>query len=1195
MRVASVVLVLGCVVDDLTTPSVQPGDVPLAVVGDSTVFLADSTRLDASFTSGRGPFRISWSSSNIQIARVDTAGWVIGERVGSATIVAHLDAPELVRPVEVEWPVRVRYSGIQIEPVDSITGLGETRVAMARGVDARGTPAGTVDASFLTDDDGIVEVTGSGTVTGMGNGTASVAATFDGLTTSVSVRVRQVATRITFATSPVAIAALEVDTAVAVQVWDTNDSLIVAPAIEWGSSDPTAVSVDAQGTLRALRAAGSIVTATVDTVTAQLPVSVAQVVTSITATSSTPQSGVVANTVPQPPAVMALDATGNPIAGAIVVFSIVSGSGGLVDSVQVTDANGVATLGSWVLGTGAGEQRVMAKASQATAEFAAIALPGPISPHASQLFVSTDTLVAGETGTASLVAHDEYGNALTTGGATVEFTMAGGVSNGFFDATDDQGNGTYAAVFNARTAGNASLLGGRINGTTVTTAGPPVAVLPGVMDDLVSVVGSGQSAPVNTVVAIKPAVRAVDVYDNPVSGVEVTYNVTQGNGQLTGATVTTGADGVATVGSWRYGTAVGAQQVQASAQPLTASFAGTATHGPASVAHAVFTVAPDTIEASDSALVQLSLRDAFGNQVTSEGYTIAFSAQGGGSDGEMTEPEKSGATYRSWFRGTTAGSATNVLATINGDSVTSATPTVTVISGAVGSLQIIAGNGQTADAGTTVSVAPSVLVRDTLNNPIEGVTVTFLLSAGGGSVSGASQLTDASGMATLGSWTLGTAAGANALTVQGGGFQKTFTATGVAGPAVASAATITLSAPTVAAGSAVTATLTARDQFGNATGSGGATVVFSHQGGTSDGAFGGVTDVGDGTYTVSFTGSTAGTATTVAATYNGVAVTSVAPTVTVTAGAPAEFTMVEGDGQVATVGTAVPVPPAVRVQDALGNPVIGVPVSFSVAVGGGSVTGGTPNTDATGVARVASWRVGTVPGANELSAAISGFDVEFDATAVVGPASTATSVISVSQGTLQAGGAAVLTLTTFDQYGNPVPTGGNTVVFMTQGGGSAGTISPTSDGGNGVYTATFTGTTAGSATFVRATINGVNVTTAVPTITVQPGAPAQMEIWAGNNQSAAQGTSVATAPAVRILDAYDNPVPGVVVTFAPQGNTSVTGNNPSTAANGVAAVGSWKFGLLALGQQQLVASTAGLSVTFLGNSTLLAPPPGDQP
>jgi hypothetical protein len=69
----------------------------------------------------------------------------------------------------------------------------------------------------------------------------------------------------------------------------------------------------------------------------------------------------------------------------------------------------------------------------------------------------------------------------------------------------------------------------------------------------------------------------------------------------------------------------------------------------------------------------------------------------------------------------------------------------------------------------------------------------------------------------------------------------------------------------------------------------------------------------------------------------------------------------------------------------------------------------------------------------------------------------------------------------------------------------------------------------------------------------------------------------------------------VVVTFAPQGNTSVTGNNPSTAANGVAAVGSWKFGLLALGQQQLVASTAGLSVTFLGNSTLLAPPPGDQP
>lgn len=83
-------------------------------------------------------------------------------------------------------------------------------------------------------------------------------------------------------------------------------------------------------------------------------------------------------------------------------------------------------------------------------------------------------------------------------------------------------------------------------------------------------------------------------------------------------------------------------------------------------------------------------------------------------------------------------------------------------------------------AGSPVSPAPSVLVVDTLGAPLSGRTVTFAITGGGGSLTGAAQTTNSSGNATVGSWTLG--AGTNTMTasVAGSftGSPVTFTATG---------------------------------------------------------------------------------------------------------------------------------------------------------------------------------------------------------------------------------------------------------------------------------------------------------------------------------------------------------------------------------------------------------------------------------
>lgn len=66
--------------------------------------------------------------------------------------------------------------------------------------------------------------------------------------------------------------------------------------------------------------------------------------------------------------------------------------------------------------------------------------------------------------------------------------------------------------------------------------------------------------------------------------------------------------------------------------------------------------------------------------------------------------------------------------------------------------------------GSQVSERPSVVVYDQTGDPLSGVTVTFLPASGGGSVTGESQVTNAEGVATVGSWTLGSVPGTNTLT-----------------------------------------------------------------------------------------------------------------------------------------------------------------------------------------------------------------------------------------------------------------------------------------------------------------------------------------------------------------------------------------------------------------------------------------------
>ncbi|HVH66601.1 MAG TPA: hypothetical protein VM716_01910 [Gemmatimonadales bacterium] len=94
-------------------------------------------------------------------------------------------------------------------------------------------------------------------------------------------------------------------------------------------------------------------------------------------------------------------------------------------------------------------------------------------------------------------------------------------------------------------------------------------------------------------------------------------------------------------------------------------------------------------------------------------------------------------------------------------------------------LTIVAGDQQQATVCAAVAVAPAVRA-DSAGTPLVGVQVSFTVTAGGGTVTGNTAVTDAAGVATVGSWTLGAGAGANRLTARSPAVATvdTFTASG---------------------------------------------------------------------------------------------------------------------------------------------------------------------------------------------------------------------------------------------------------------------------------------------------------------------------------------------------------------------------------------------------------------------------------
>jgi alpha-tubulin suppressor-like RCC1 family protein len=171
------------------------------------------------------------------------------------------------------------------------------------------------------------------------------------------------------------------------------------------------------------------------------------------------------------------------------------------------------------------------------------------------------------------------------GGVRVAFTatVGGGTVTPAIDTTDR--NGVAAAQWTLGSSNGANQITANVinddDKPLTFVDGAPATFVVTAFDAVRAVDGDNQTGQILAKLPVAPSVKVVDVNGNPRPGVPVTFTPTAG-GRVATTTVSTGADGIASPGTWTLGDVTGDQQlivtVEAARFALHATGTGTAVH-----------------------------------------------------------------------------------------------------------------------------------------------------------------------------------------------------------------------------------------------------------------------------------------------------------------------------------------------------------------------------------------------------------------------------------------------------------------------------------------------------------------------------------------------------------------------------------------------------------------------------------------
>lgn len=367
-------------------------------------------------------------------------------------------------------------------------------------------------------------------------------------------------------------------------------------------------------------------------------------------------------------------------------------------------------------------------------------------------------------------------------GVPVELIAHGGVlqGGGSTELRSTEGDGTVEFAWTVP-----ELAGERV-GLEVRSGGLPsleaeLMVVAAQPAELHLISGAGQSALRGETLALPHVLRLVDAFENPIEGTDVDLEVLAGGGSVEADAGATDPEGELRV-EWTLGSQLGTQRARIRSGGLERVIEAEAVATP----HAILLISGGgqsehrTRTLPDP--VRVRVVDDQGMAIPGVSIATELSDPQGSTNPQLATTDGAGEASFEWTLGEVLGTVTLELAA-GPAGLEVAAQSVAVPQ----SLEVVAGDEQTAPAGQAVSTDPQVRLLDQVGLPVPGASVTFSVTGGGGTVSGgssASRTTNGQGMASL-SWVLGSASAEQSLLVSHS-----------AVPPVGFSATADLSAPT---------------------------------------------------------------------------------------------------------------------------------------------------------------------------------------------------------------------------------------------------------------------------------------------------------------------------------------------------------------------------------------------------------------
>lgn len=598
-----------------------------------------------------------------------------------------------------------------------------------------------------------------------------------------------------------------------------NNSLAGCYPVAWSTSNAGVATVSNAGIVTAVAPGVATITATSGSLTADATITVGARATTLAALSALTQNGTAGGAVATLPSVKATDVRGDPVAGVTVTFAVASGGGSVTGGTATTDASGIATVGSWTLGTVPGTNTVTATAtglSGSPVTFSATGAPDTLTVGGS--FTANDksydgTTAATGTTTGLTLVGVASGDTVTLGSVTLAFATAAAGTDKTVSITGLTLGGAQAYRYVVRLAGAPTAAASITPGTsTVTVTGDSLTTYDGTAQGptTANVTGStgavtwsyagrnatsyGPSAtpPTNAGEYTATATVAADAnYAGATSAAFAFRIAAAAQAALTltveptsvavGATAALGTTGGSGTGAVSYSVTTGGTVCSASGATLNALTAGSCTvtatkAADANYLEATSAAATVTVYGTAAALAvsrepagavsgvsfttqpRVEVRDAGGRLVTSStaSVTAAIASGTGTLTGTTTVSAVAGVATFTNLVITGGGAHTLAFTATDLTSASSSSFTVTLPEGAtVSKVSAAALSGYTSNF---IANAPAVRVLTSGGAPIPGVAVSWSTDAGS-LVERNSGVTDVTGTAALLGWQLGGSAG----------------------------------------------------------------------------------------------------------------------------------------------------------------------------------------------------------------------------------------------------------------------------------------------------------------------------------------------------------------------------------------------------------------------------------------------------